>query len=113
MSRRPIALSAAVLLALTTAMATAPPEPPSMSANIRHLANVPKQPPFDGMSTPTTDLAFTGRHAIAGNFAGFTVYDIGDPRRPKTAARVLCPGAQNDVSVSGSLLFLSTDDPRS
>ncbi|MET8989392.1 hypothetical protein ABZW49_28415 [Nonomuraea wenchangensis] len=113
MSRRPIALSAAVLLALTTAMATAPPEPPPMSANIRHLANVPKQPPFDGMSTPTTDLAFTGRHAIAGNFAGFTVYDIGDPRRPKTAARVLCPGAQNDVSVSGSLLFLSTDEPRS
>ena len=34
-------------------------------------------------------------------------------RRPKTVAQVLCPGSQNDISVSGNLLFLSTDSSRS
>ncbi|WP_432136155.1 LVIVD repeat-containing protein [Streptomyces sp. bgisy154] len=79
------------------------------SANIEHLANVPK----DALAGTNSDLAFQGRYAFAGNYDGFRVFDISDPAAPRTVAQVLCPGSQNDVSVSGNLLFLSTDSSRS
>ncbi|MFE1350146.1 LVIVD repeat-containing protein, partial [Streptomyces sp. NPDC058757] len=77
--------------------------------NIAHLANVPK----DALKSLNTDLAFQGRYAFAGNYDGFRIFDISDPKSPKTVAQVLCPGSQNDISVSGDLLFLSTDSSRS
>ncbi|GHG45992.1 LVIVD repeat-containing protein [Streptomyces hydrogenans] len=77
--------------------------------NIAHLANVPK----DALKSLNTDLAFQGRYAFAGNYDGFRIFDISDPKSPKTVAQVLCPGSQNDISVSGNLLFLSTDSSRS
>ncbi|MEW2163695.1 hypothetical protein AB0912_11940 [Streptomyces sp. NPDC007084] len=79
------------------------------SDNIEHLANVPKGA-FTGINS---DLAFQGKYAFAGNYDGFRVFDISDPKAPKTVAQVLCPGSQNDISVSGDLLFLSTDSSRS
>ncbi|MGW0857215.1 LVIVD repeat-containing protein [Streptomyces sp. NPDC002690] len=79
------------------------------SGNIEHLANVPK----DALLGINTDLAFQGKYAFAGNFDGFRVFDISNPKKPKTVAQVLCPGSQNDISVSGNLLFLSTDSSRS
>ncbi|WP_371673136.1 hypothetical protein OG985_39125 [Streptomyces sp. NBC_00289] len=79
------------------------------SANVEHLANVPKEA-FAGFNS---DLAFQGRYAFAGNYDGFRIFDISDPKAPKTVAQVLCPGSQNDISVSGDLLFLSTDSSRS
>ncbi|MFD5718748.1 LVIVD repeat-containing protein [Streptomyces sp. NPDC127036] len=79
------------------------------SDNIEHLANVPKE----AFTSLNSDLAFQGTYAFAGNYDGFRVFDISDPKAPKTVAQVLCPGSQNDVSVSGDLLFLSTDSSRS
>ncbi|MET7295086.1 hypothetical protein ABZS79_23630 [Streptomyces griseoloalbus] len=79
------------------------------SENIRHVANIPK----DALTGTNSDLAFQGRYAFAGNYDGFRVFDISDPKAPKTVAQVLCPGSQNDISVSGDLLFLSTDSSRS
>ncbi|MFE7644845.1 LVIVD repeat-containing protein [Streptomyces phaeoluteigriseus] len=79
------------------------------SANIRHIANVPK----DVLPGTNTDLAFQGRYAFSGNYDGFRVFDISNPKAPKTVSQVLCPGSQNDISVSGDLLFLSTDSSRS
>ncbi|MGW8761250.1 LVIVD repeat-containing protein [Streptomyces sp. NPDC055815] len=79
------------------------------SANIEHLANVPK----DALKSLNTDLAFQGKYAFAGNYDGFRIYDISNPKEPKTVTQVLCPGSQNDISVSGNLLFLSTDSSRS
>ncbi|MFE0100757.1 LVIVD repeat-containing protein [Streptomyces sp. NPDC059009] len=79
------------------------------SDNIQHLANIPK----DALPGLNTDLAFQGRYAFAGNYDGFRIYDIRDPKKPRTVSQVLCPGSQNDVSVSGNLLFLSTDSSRS
>ncbi|MEU0112723.1 hypothetical protein ABZ137_03095 [Streptomyces bobili] len=79
------------------------------SANIEHLANIPK----DVLPGTNTDLAFQGRYAFAGNYDGFRVFDISNPKAPKTVSQVLCPGSQNDISVSGDLLFLSTDSSRS
>ncbi|MFI2781196.1 LVIVD repeat-containing protein [Streptomyces sp. ALB3] len=79
------------------------------SANIEHLTNVPK----DALQGLNTDLAFQGSYAYAGNYDGFRIFDIRNPRKPRTVAQVLCPGSQNDISVSGNLLFLSTDSSRS
>ncbi|RFU84045.1 hypothetical protein DY218_25340 [Streptomyces triticagri] len=79
------------------------------SDNIEHLANIPK----DVLSDTNSDLAFQGKYAYAGNYDGFRIFDISNPRSPKTVAQVLCPGSQNDISVSGNLLFLSTDSSRS
>lgn len=79
------------------------------SDNIEHLANVPK----DGLAGANTDLAFQGKHAFAANYDGFRIFDVSNPKKPRTVAQVLCPGSQNDISVSGDLLFLSTDSSRS
>ncbi|MFI5759164.1 LVIVD repeat-containing protein [Streptomyces sp. NPDC051569] len=79
------------------------------SANIKHLANVPK----DALAGTNSDLAFQGKYAFAGNYDGFRIFDLSNPKAPKTVAQVLCPGSQNDITVSGDLLFLSTDSSRS
>ncbi|GGV18617.1 hypothetical protein GCM10010182_45180 [Actinomadura cremea] len=85
----------------------------SKTRNMHHLANVPKQGPLAAPAAYGSDWAFQGRYAFGGNYEGFTVYDISRPQRPKVVSVVHCPGSQNDVSVSGDLLFLSTDSSRS
>ncbi len=85
----------------------------SRSRNMVRLANLPKQAPFDNSASTYTDLAFQDNYAFVGNYNGFVVYDIRNPRKPKIASQVLCPGSQNDISVYGNLLFLSTDSSRS
>ena len=126
-ARRPRRRLAAAGLSLTLlglgapAAAAAPPQPPgtpgvdqvSSSGNLRQIANVPKQQGFEGTSSFGTDMAFQGDLAYVGNYDGFTVYDIKHPQKPRIVSQVLCPGAQNDVSVYGDLLFLSTDSSRS
>ncbi len=79
------------------------------SRNIEHLSNTPK----DALAGTNSDLAFRGKYAFAGNYDGFRVFDLSDPKKPRTVTQVLCPGSQNDISVSGDLLFLSTDSSRS
>ncbi|MGW7369676.1 LVIVD repeat-containing protein [Streptomyces sp. NPDC054841] len=79
------------------------------SDNIRHVVSIPKE----ALQGVNSDLAFQGKYAFAGNYDGFRIFDISNPKAPKTVAQVLCPGSQNDVSVSGNLLFLSTDSSRS
>ncbi|MFF5263331.1 LVIVD repeat-containing protein [Actinomadura viridis] len=79
------------------------------SPNISHLANIPKEGPFANVNALNSDWAFQGKYAFGGNYEGFTIYDISKPKSPKVVTQVHCPGAQNDVSISGNLLFLSTD----
>lgn len=79
------------------------------SRNIEHLANIPK----DALAGTNSDLAFQGKYAFAGNYDGFRIFDLSNPKKPRTVAQVLCPGSQNDITVSGDLLFLSTDSSRS
>ncbi|MGH3387400.1 MAG: LVIVD repeat-containing protein [Actinomadura sp.] len=113
------AAGAAALTALalapspTTASAFPAVDEVSKSDNVRHLANIPKQAPFDTMDNLNSDIAFKGDFAFAGNYSGFAVYDIDDARRPRLVTQVVCPGSQNDISVAGNLLFLSTDSSRS
>jgi hypothetical protein len=82
------------------------------SGNVRLLANVPKQPEFAAESAFGSDLAFTGHYAISGNYNGFSIYNVAVPGRPRLISTTECPGSQNDVSVSGNLLFTSTDSSR-
>jgi hypothetical protein len=82
------------------------------SPNIRQIANLPKQSPFNTESALGTDMAFQGQFAFVGNYSGFVIYNIANPSAPKIVSQVSCPGSQNDVSVYGNLLFLSTDSSR-
>jgi hypothetical protein len=118
-----IAMLALAAVGLATPAAGAPPPDPGSgeipgvdeivsSKNMRQIAHVPKQPPFTGEGSFATDIAFQGDLAYVGNYDGFVIYDIKNPRRPQIVAQVLCPGGQNDVSVAGDLLFLSTDSRR-
>ena len=81
------------------------------SPNMKQVANLPPTAPLVG--GVGTDIAFQGRYAFVGNYNGFTIYDIKNPKKTRITSQVLCPGSQNDVSITGNLLFLSTDSRRS
>jgi hypothetical protein len=117
-------VSVAALGAATLAfgLATAPtvaaqdfpgPDEIVSSPNMKQEINIPKSAPLAGSGSTGTDMAFQGRYAFVGNYLGFTVYDIKNPKKTKVVSQVLCPGSQNDISVTGNLLFLSTDSRRS
>jgi hypothetical protein len=76
--------------------------------NLRVISETPSPEPFTGITN--SDLAFTGKYAIQGNYNGFLVWDIEDPRRPELTTAYVCPASQSDVSVYGNLLFVSGED---
>jgi hypothetical protein len=59
-----------------------------------------------------TDIAFAPNILIAGNYHGFNIYDISNPRSPQLQSSVVCPGGQGDVSVVGNLLIMSVEQTR-
>ena len=64
------------------------------SANVKHLANIPRQGPL--AEATHSDLAFYRDYAIQGTYAGFTIYDIKNPREPKIVTQFACNGGQGD-----------------
>jgi hypothetical protein len=80
-----------------------------MSPNITHVTNVPKP---EALSDIHTDMAFQGNYAYVGNYSGFSIYDIKNPKKTSLVSSVICPGGQMDVSVYGNLLFGSVDSSR-
>ncbi|MFB4266302.1 LVIVD repeat-containing protein [Nonomuraea sp. GTA35] len=80
-----------------------------MSPNMKHVTNVPKP---QALSDINTDMAFQGDYAYVGNYFGFSIYDIRNPKRTSLVSSVVCPGGQMDVSVYGDLLFGSVDSSR-
>jgi hypothetical protein len=106
------ALAVGTLTAPTASAQDIPgPDEIVTSHNIKHELNIPQTAPL--ANSTGTDLAFQGRYAFQGNYSGFTIYDIKNPKKTKIVSQVLCPGSQNDISISGNLLFLSTDSRRS
>jgi hypothetical protein len=63
-------------------------------------------------TTANSDLAFKGDLVFVGNFGGFQIWDASDPKAPKLRAAVTCPGGQGDVSVHGTLLFMSVEETK-
>jgi hypothetical protein len=59
------------------------------------------------LGVTSSDLAFTGKYAIQGNYNGFQIFDISNPSKPTLALTYLCPASQSDVSVYRNLLFVS------
>jgi hypothetical protein len=81
-----------------------------------NLRVVSKTPPSEKFFSPTTpgdrrltnsDLAFSGKYAIQGNYSGVQVWDISNPAKPTLRVAYVCPGSQSDVSVYKNLLFVS------
>jgi hypothetical protein len=70
-------------------------------------AKVPSPPGFLGVTN--SDLAFVGKYAIQGNYAGLQIWDMSNPAKPTIAATYPCPASQNDVSAYRNLLFMSSE----
>jgi hypothetical protein len=73
--------------------------------NIRLVSTTPPTPQFLGVTN--SDLAFTGNYVVQGNYNGFQVYDLSNPKSPRVVLTYLCPASQSDVSVYRNLLFVS------
>lgn len=119
-----LAVATVVALVLSSAIATtagADPEPigdhtgsgstgpDQHSGNLHLLSNTGPSAP----NVTQSDMAFDGKYAYVGNYAGFRIFDIKAPGNPKLVADVACNGSQGDVSVYGGLLFRSVDTPQS
>ena len=76
-----------------------------VSSNLRVLSKTAPSGKFVGSTN--SDLAFTGKYAIQGNYNGFQVWDISNPSSPVLTTSYFCPASQSDVSVYKNLLFVS------
>ena len=75
--------------------------------NMRMMSTTP---PSDASAGAThSDLAFSGKYAIQGNYNGFEIWDISNPAKPVLANAYTCPASQNDISVYKNLLFMSSE----
>src|SRR5579862_8380904 len=70
----------------------------SAAWNMRLLSNTPASDGFSGRGATGSDLAFTGKYAIQGNYRGFQIWDISNPSAPKLVVGFLCPASQGDPS---------------
>jgi len=76
--------------------------------NLRVLSKTPPSQQF--VDESNSDLAFKDHYAIQGNYNGYQVWDITDPRKPALTTAYLCPASQSDVSVYQNLLFVSGEN---
>jgi hypothetical protein len=85
---------------------------------IWNLAVVSKTQPSEKFMNPSTpgddrlknsDLAFLGNYVFQGNYSGWQVWDISNPRKPTLKTAYVCPGSQSDVTVYRNLLFVSAE----
>jgi hypothetical protein len=79
--------------------------------NMNMISTTP--PTGRSLGTTHSDLAFIGKYTIQGHYNGFDVYDIANAEEPVLVQQYVCPASQNDVSVYGNLLFMSSEAPNS
>jgi len=73
--------------------------------NLRLLSNTMSPERFAGSTN--SDLAFTGKYAIQGNYNGWQIWDLSTPKKPGLVSAIYCPASQSDVSIYKNLLFVS------
>src|SRR5262245_16831446 len=76
-------------------------------SNLKITAKAVSPEGFKGITN--SDLAFTGKYAIQGNYNGPVVWDMTNPSAPVMVTAFTCPASQNDVSVYRNLLFMSAE----
>jgi hypothetical protein len=79
---------------------------------MRLVSTTPRPPQLDsvrGLTFVNSDLAFRGRYVYQGNFAGFMIWDVGNPAKPQLLHTEVCITAQGDPSIIGNLLFVSAE----
>jgi hypothetical protein len=79
---------------------------------VRLVSNTTKAAPFDstrGLTFANSDLAFRDKYVYQGNFAGFSIWDVSDPAKPKLVSTVQCTTSQGDPTIIGNLLFISAE----
>src|SRR5918994_1659441 len=80
--------------------------------NMRLVSFTPKPVLFDstsGLTFVNSDLAFKDKYVYQGNFAGFTIWDVSDPTKPRAVSAISCITSQGDPSIYRNLLFLSAE----
>jgi hypothetical protein len=83
--------------------------------NLQLVSNTPPSPQFIKRDDPgnarlvNSDLAFLGNYVIQGNYSGYQIWDISNPKKPTLRTSYVCPGSQSDVSVYGHLMFVSAE----
>src|SRR5262249_50816980 len=90
----------------------APAAPPAPGSPEAAAAEAAAPPAAARLAFTNSDLAFSRDHLIMGNFNGFNMYSIEDPRKARVLVSVVCPGGQGDVSIYGKLLFMSVEQTR-
>src|SRR5262245_48875478 len=75
--------------------------------NMRMISTTP--PSEASAGAVHSDLAFTGKYVIQGNYNGFEIWDISNPAKPVLANAYTCPASQNDVSIYKNLIFMSSE----
>ncbi|HEX2166484.1 MAG TPA: hypothetical protein VHG09_04525, partial [Longimicrobiales bacterium] len=73
--------------------------------NMTLLSSTPPAEGFVGVTN--SDLAFSGNYVYQGNYNGYQVWDVSNPRQVTLKTSYLCPASQSDVSVYKHLLFVS------
>lgn len=79
---------------------------------MRLVSFTPKPAAFDsaaGLTFINSDIAFKDHYVYQGNFSGFTIWDVANPKSPKAVAVVPCVTSQGDPSIWGNLLFISAE----
>ena len=76
-------------------------------SGMKMMAKAVSPPGFLGITN--SDITFTGKYAIQGNYNGPVIWDISNPAKPVVVTAYTCPASQNDVSVYKNLMFLSAE----
>jgi hypothetical protein len=64
---------------------------------------------LSGLTYANSDLAFRGNYVYQGNFSGFQIWDVSNPRSPVLRSTYVCATGQGDPSIYGNLLFISAE----
>lgn len=117
----------ALILGLPTPASADPEDHVDSHGGVTHDGQPPESPPFVGPQsqgmplvgnsdkdgTTNSDLAFWGKLVFSGNYDGFRILDVSDPKNTTVLSDFVCRGPQNDVSVAKAgdrlLLFQSID----
>ncbi|HEX2031606.1 MAG TPA: hypothetical protein VHL78_09420 [Actinomycetota bacterium] len=110
-----VLLALSVFLAAAVLPASAGHRRDPHTPNLRPLGHIVEPASLGAFGHPNpdihTDIAFWGTHAFQGNWDGFNIRDISDPRDPSTVSRTFCDGNQGDVVVWRDVLVRSWNSP--